>query len=294
MLTQQQIESFNRDGYLVVHELVDINQVLEPVKAEYTDRLRTLCRRWVEQKRLPAAAASGNFNQMIMAAIAAGVDYYQPLDISLPAGHITATTPFHAGPAVFDLITYAPLLDAVESLLGPELTSNPIQHVRIKPPNRSFADTELRAHIVSSDWHQDRAVALAEADQSRMVTVSVAITDTTTENGCLQVIPGTRYCRIAPNRNWVFQPQNLMPVQRLLCQFLPVVPCYFIRTLFTALATTTHRLCDGVLTYAITSRVMPPGERFSPHLWRVAKRRRKLNYVLRISGANFGKTPGCA
>jgi len=196
MLAQQQIEDFERNGYLVVDELVSIPEVLEPLKAEYTDRLRTLCRRWAHDKKMPIAAASGSFSQMIMSCVDAGIDYFQPLDISLPPGAIQSNTPFHAGPAIFDLMTNDALLDVVESLLGPELTSNPIQHVRIKPPLKSLMGADVRPHIIATDWHQDRGVTLEDADESRMVTVWLAVTEATEENGCLQVIPGSHKNRM--------------------------------------------------------------------------------------------------
>jgi ectoine hydroxylase-related dioxygenase (phytanoyl-CoA dioxygenase family) len=191
MLTQQQVDTFERDGYLVVNELVSITEVIEPLKREYTSLLSGLCKLWSREGALPAAAAEGSFSDMIMATVDAGIDYFQPIDISLPPGNIDAQTPFHAGPAVFDLMTHEPLLDAVESLLGPELTSNPIQHVRVKPPHVALKGAEVRPHIVATDWHQDRGVTHADADESRMVTVWVAVTDATEDNGCLQVIPGS-------------------------------------------------------------------------------------------------------
>jgi ectoine hydroxylase-related dioxygenase (phytanoyl-CoA dioxygenase family) len=88
-------------------------------------------------------------------------------------------------------MTSSGLLDCVESLLGSELTSNPIQHVRIKPPGRIVDASEVRSFVTATEWHQDRATALHEADETRMVTAWVAITDATVENGCLQVIPGS-------------------------------------------------------------------------------------------------------
>ncbi len=191
MLSQSQLDDYERDGYVVVENLVPTDEVLIPLKAEYTDRLRTLCRRWAKERRIPAASACGDFSEMIMTAVQFGVDYFQPLDISLPTGTIDKTTPFHAGPAVFDLLTNRHLLDAVESLLGPELTSNPIQHVRIKPPENVLTGRENRPHIVATDWHQDRGVTLEEADQSNMVTVWMAVTDATEHNGCLRAIPGS-------------------------------------------------------------------------------------------------------
>ncbi len=191
MLTQEQIEKFERDGYLVVDRLVSVAEVLEPLEIEYTALLRGLCQQWSCDDRLPAAADEKDFSSMIMAAVDAGIDYFQPIDISLPTGDINARTPFHAGPAVFALMTNTAVLDAVESLLGPELTSNPIQHVRVKPPRGALKGAEKRPHIVATDWHQDRGVTHADADESRMVTVWVAVTAATEENGCLQVIPGS-------------------------------------------------------------------------------------------------------
>jgi phytanoyl-CoA hydroxylase len=88
------------------------------------------------------------------------------------------------------MVTNPRLLDMVEQLIGPEITSNPIQHVRIKPPATTLRGDEVRAHITATDWHQDRAVALEAADTTDMVTVWLAITDATVENGCLQVAPG--------------------------------------------------------------------------------------------------------
>ena len=105
---------------------------------------------------------------------------------------ITADTPFHFGPATFDMVTNKNILDVIESLIGPEITSNPIQHVRIKPPERAVPKDEARAHIVKTDWHQDMGVTLESADKTQMVTIWLAITDATVENGCLQVVPGKR------------------------------------------------------------------------------------------------------
>ena len=47
---------------------------------------------------------------------------------------MTPDTPFWTGPAVFALLRNQAILDAVESLIGPEIYANPVQHVRIKPP----------------------------------------------------------------------------------------------------------------------------------------------------------------
>ncbi|MDU9005641.1 phytanoyl-CoA dioxygenase family protein [Sedimentitalea todarodis] len=187
MLTQLQRDGFARDGYLVVENVLDASTVLIPVRQEYAQLLDDLYDGWVAQGWVPAGVAG--FESRLLASYAAGCDWFQPMDISLPGDRIAADTPMHFGPAVFAMLTNPRLLDLVEDLIGPEITSNPIQHVRIKPPVPQLKADEIRAHVGGTDWHQDRAVALEEADQTEMVTIWIAITDATPENGCLQVMP---------------------------------------------------------------------------------------------------------
>ncbi|MFD0917190.1 phytanoyl-CoA dioxygenase family protein [Pseudahrensia aquimaris] len=191
MLEPAQIEFFNAHGYLVVDDVLDQERVLNPVRAEYAALMNTLYDDWFAQGLLPAPPVGLGFTDKLRIAYEAGCDWFQPMDISLPGDRIAADTPMHFGPAVFNMVTNARLLDVVESLIGPEITSNPIQHVRIKPPAARLLDEEIRAHITATDWHQDRAVALEEADATQMITVWCAITDATVDNGCLQVIPKT-------------------------------------------------------------------------------------------------------
>lgn len=184
MLSTDQLDFFRTQGYLTVENVLE-PQILAAVRAEYEDLLDGLIQGWGLGPDLEGAS----FQEKLTRAYALGLDWFQPMDISLPGDRIAADTPFHFGPAVFDMVTSPRLLGMVEQLIGPEITSNPIQHVRIKPPARTLRSDEIRAHVGGTDWHQDRAVALEEADQTQMVTVWLAITDATVENGCLQVIP---------------------------------------------------------------------------------------------------------
>lgn len=191
MLSQAQLQRFEEDGFLVLNDVIDREAVLEPVIREYEQIMDRLRADWIADGRLAPDAAAATFEDRVISAYRSGLDYFQPMDISLPAGAISEDTPFHAGPAIFALMTDERLLDVVESIIGPEVTSNPIQHVRIKPPAVDLQADEIRAHVTSTDWHQDRAVTLEEADRTHMVTAWVAVTDATAENGCLQVIPGS-------------------------------------------------------------------------------------------------------
>ncbi len=199
MLSASQRDGFARDGYLVVEDVLDQRTVLDPVRREYADLLDGLYRRWHAEGRVAPPPDGLDFDGRLLAAYRAGCDWFQPMDISLPGDRITADTPMHFGPAVFDMVTSPRLLDLVEDLIGSEITSNPIQHVRIKPPATTLRGDEVRAHITATDWHQDRGVTHAEADTTTMVTVWCAVSDATVDNGCLQVIPRGSVDRMLPH-----------------------------------------------------------------------------------------------
>jgi ectoine hydroxylase-related dioxygenase (phytanoyl-CoA dioxygenase family) len=200
MLTAEQIRSFEENGYLVVENVLDQEAVIEPIRAEYATLLDALYGGWRKAGLVGPDLEELDFEGRLLAAYKAGCDWFQPMDISLPGDRIHPNTPFHFGPAVFGLVTNPRLLDLVEDFIGPEITSNPIQHVRIKPPASDLHGDEIRAHITATDWHQDRGVTHADADHTTMITVWCAISDATAENGCLRVIPGAHLDGLMPHR----------------------------------------------------------------------------------------------
>ncbi len=189
MLTQSEVERFRSQGFLAVEDVVD-EATLQAVRQEYADLLDRLYAGWYAEGRLGVAPDGLSFWEKLDQCYRGGFDWYQPFDISLPHDNIREDTPMHFGPAVFGLVTHPKILDIVESLIGSEITSNPIQHVRIKPPQRAVSSSESRAHVIATDWHQDKGVTLEEADDTEFVTVWLAVTDATVENGCLQVASG--------------------------------------------------------------------------------------------------------
>lgn len=183
MLTHDQVKSFYDKGYLVVPNVLP-DTLLARIRAEYASLLQDLIVDWGLDD-----VANESFERKLIAAYEAGFDWFQPMDISLPGDRIQVDTPMHFGPAVFDMVCAPEILEIVECLIGPEIDSNPIQHIRIKPPAPNLRSDEIRSHVAATDWHQDRAVAHQEADSTDMVTVWLAMTDATVENGCLQVKP---------------------------------------------------------------------------------------------------------
>ena len=190
-LTQAQVEQFHEDGYLMVEGLFDPAQDLDPIIEEYKGVLAQLAQDLYDQGKISDTYADLPFGErFIKICVETHETHQQYFDFSLPQGNVKPDTPMWVGPAVFRSMTNPRLLDAVESIIGGEIYSNPVQHVRIKPPEKYVAKDEAgRAKLGATNWHQDNGVVLPVADESNILTVWFSLTDAFEEHGCLQVVP---------------------------------------------------------------------------------------------------------
>lgn len=101
-----------------------------------------------------------------------------------------------AAPWLVDLATNDAILDAVESLIGPDI---------LLFGSSLFAKQAYDNRFVS--WHQDSAYYGLSPHEE--VTVWLALTDATEENGCMRVLPGSH---LGPDleHEETFDPQNLL------------------------------------------------------------------------------------
>jgi len=218
MLTTEQVQHFYDEGYLAVNGLLVMEADIAPVIAEYDALLGELCAQWQQEGLLPRSYSELPFERRLVEVYRAGCRYEQAMDIALPNSEVRSDTAIHLGPAVFNLLRSPRLLAAVECLIGSEIYSNPIQHVRIKPPRAIVSgDDRNRARMGKTQWHQDSGVGLPEADSTRMVTCWVAITEATVENGCLQVLPRSHRAGVAlhcSTQDQVGIPDALIPQEQ--------------------------------------------------------------------------------
>ncbi|MCC7369154.1 MAG: phytanoyl-CoA dioxygenase family protein [Chloroflexi bacterium] len=190
-LTAAQLEQFNREGYLVVENVLDPVADIQPLFAEYSAVLDGIVDRLVAEGTLRERYENLSFaDRLTQVCMDARRVFSSNFDISLPQKGIKYDTPMHVGPAVFRLLTSPRLLDVVESIIGPEVYSNPVQHIRTKLPPKVFKNGAQGNGLVSKiEWHQDNGVVLPEADEATILTVWLPLTDATEANGCMQVIP---------------------------------------------------------------------------------------------------------
>jgi phytanoyl-CoA hydroxylase len=178
-----------RDSYVIVDDIFDPGDDFAPLYDQWGPVLDEVVTAFIAKGLLRSTFEELPFEQRLMAVTeGSGQNISGYFDISLPQRNIRPDTPICVAPAMFRLLTHEKLLEVVEELIGPEITSNATQHVRMKLPRRALADRHdgLSAGV---PFHQDQGVLLPEADESDILTCWVAITDADESNGCLQVFP---------------------------------------------------------------------------------------------------------
>ncbi|MEM7132191.1 MAG: phytanoyl-CoA dioxygenase family protein [Chloroflexota bacterium] len=174
MLTSTQIEQFQIEGYLQLDNALQPSDIT-PLIEEYSSYIDRRTHELLSQGRISQLYINEPFERRLACICREDAELYRELDI------------MHCrGQAAFEFLRNPALLDVVESLVGPEITCSPIQHIRPKLPN-GLAPRGSDPHVVP--WHQDAGVAWEEADPYFILTVWLPLTEVTPENGCLQIMP---------------------------------------------------------------------------------------------------------
>jgi phytanoyl-CoA hydroxylase len=174
-LTAEQVRQFREDGVLVAEGVLTEDD-LAPVIAEYAAWVDARAQALLVAGKLTDLCVEESFERRLACLYAQTPEIVSGLDIMLVRG-----------PASFAFLHNARLLDAAEQLVGPEITCNPIQHIRAKPP---AAASGTGTGFYNVPWHQDAGVTWEEADASNIVTCWLPLVDATVESGCMEVMPG--------------------------------------------------------------------------------------------------------
>lgn len=170
-LSAAQIEEYDREGYLVLERFLDDDD-MEPARQAMIQKVSEIA-----DEMLQAGSISDTLED-------------QPFELRLARlfdGKSDEDFLYFGRswrdriPGYFELMSNPKILDAVESLLGAELFSNPVYNVRPKVPG-------VAAGAVP--WHQDKSY-WPGANANPVITVWIPLVDATHENGCLHIIPAT-------------------------------------------------------------------------------------------------------
>ncbi|MBX3011129.1 MAG: phytanoyl-CoA dioxygenase family protein [Caldilineaceae bacterium] len=203
-LNQAQLDQFNRDGVIVARGVLtaaDLQPVIDELATWIDERARELHAAGKIQDLHEDAPFSQRYGRLFGQCQEIG----KGMDIM-----------FYRGQAIFEFLHNQHLLDTVEALTGPEITCNPIQHLRAKPPEKYDPHTGPSFHVVP--WHQDAGVMMPEAEGSNVVTCWLPLGDATVEMGCMEALPGVHrdgYLRHKKEGGTTIDPTLLPGVQPL-------------------------------------------------------------------------------
>lgn len=175
-LNPEQVEFYNSQGYLVLENLLSAED-LAPCRQAMTQKVDAIAADLLACGKIKDALANRPFKYRL-AELFAGLSDQDFLKYG--RGWRDRLDGY------FVLMSNPKILDAVESLIGPELFSNPVYNVRPKVP-------KVAAGAVP--WHQDKSY-WPDANSNPVITVWIPLVDSTPENGCLHIIPGTHKKRV--------------------------------------------------------------------------------------------------
>ena len=170
-LTKEQIDFYRLEGFLVLEDLLSDSD-LDAVQTSMEQRVTQIADDLVEDGLISHAFEESPFHLRL-------AQLFQNLDEKtfLKYGRSWRDRL----PGYYDLMANPKILDALESLIGPEIFANPVYNTRPKVP-------KVAASAVP--WHQDKSY-WPDANANPVITVWIALVDATLENGCLHIMPRT-------------------------------------------------------------------------------------------------------
>lgn len=183
-LTVDQLIRFQTDGLLVAEQVLT-DADLQPVIDELESIIDTRAKQLYTEGKIKELHENEPFDRRLIYLHEQCPEIEHHFDVM-----------YLLGEAVFRFFHNDNLLDAVECLLGEEISCNPIQHLRAKKPVKDTKAIDYNENVL---WHQDAGVIQEEADHSDIITFWIPLVDATEETGCMQLMPGVFKQGILPH-----------------------------------------------------------------------------------------------
>lgn len=175
-LTQQQLDFYNDQGYLVLPGLLS-DQDLTPVREAMMEKVSIIA-----EELFSVGLINDKLEELPFAKRLAELFANLTEQDFLKYGRSWRDRL----PGYFHFMSNPKILDAVESLIGGEIFANPVYNTRPKIP-------KVAAGAVP--WHQDKSY-WPDANSNPVITVWIPLVDATPVNGCLHIKPGTHRKRL--------------------------------------------------------------------------------------------------
>lgn len=175
-LTQNQIDFYNEEGYLILPRLLSHDE-LAPAREAMTEKVNRIADDLYEAKLITDKLEGRPFKYRL-------AELFKDLSSEDFLKYDRSWR--DRFPGYFQLMSTPKILDAVESLIGGEIFSNPVYNVRPKIP-------KVAAGAVP--WHQDKSY-WPDANANPVITVWIPLVDANEVNGCLHIKPKTHRKRV--------------------------------------------------------------------------------------------------
>jgi phytanoyl-CoA hydroxylase len=173
-LTREQMLDFHTNGYVIAENIftaADMKPVIDEISKMIDERARVLH----AEGKIAELHENEPFEKRMALLSKQCPEINRHIDIMYTRGR-----------AMFEFLQNDRLLDVVESLLGRELSCNPIQHLRAKQP---WSGEGEQPHEENVPWHQDAAVTSDDSEASEIITFWLPLVDATAETGCMEIMP---------------------------------------------------------------------------------------------------------
>jgi phytanoyl-CoA hydroxylase len=191
-MTSKFKDKFDRQGFLIVRNVLDFNFDLKPVLNDIEFIMNGLVYKFVSKKKFNAVLKYNFCKKYTFLSKLKIKDFDQYFNIRLPKENIKKESDFFASQSIWNLIKNKNILNIIEKLIGSEISSNPVQNSRIKQPEKFLKKNKVYDGLSGrTPWHQDAGV-LSKTGQkyTDLITCWVPFTKTTKKNGCMLTIPG--------------------------------------------------------------------------------------------------------
>lgn len=171
-VTNEHIAFYKKEGYVIIKDAL-IHQDLEPIIQDHNTIVDQIAHDLHKQGKITNLYQNESFDRRLICIANDCPEIEGCPDIGETRQ-----------PNTFSFLRNQNLVDLIEAFVGPEITCNPVSHIRPKMPATDVT------------FHQDAVFTTQEAKDILQVTVWIPLVEATEENGCLQVLPRVHQQRI--------------------------------------------------------------------------------------------------
>jgi len=185
-------QQFDKQGFLVVRNVLDFNFDLKPVLNDMEFIMNELIDKFVPQKNKAKVYKFDFWKKYTHLSKLNIHDFDQYFNIRPPRDNIQKDCNYFTSQSIWNLIKNEKILNVIEKILGPEILANPVQNSRIKQPEKHLKKNTVHDGLSGrTPWHQDAGVlSVAGQKHTDLITCWIPFTNTTTKNGCMVSVPG--------------------------------------------------------------------------------------------------------